>query len=52
MNNEGLEYEIQELGAGGDNMLLTFFFFFLCSSKATVKQAEASLWLTCTSFVT
>ena len=28
MNNEGLKYEIQELGAGGDSMLLTFFFFF------------------------
>lgn len=51
MNNEGLKYEIQELGAGGDSMLLTFFFFFY-SSIATVKQAEASLWLMCTSFVT
>lgn len=42
MNNEGLEYEIQELGAGGDNMLLTFFFFFFFVLLHSYCQAGRS----------
>lgn len=51
MNNEGLKYELQELGAIGDDMLLALFIY-LFFSVATVRQREARLWLTCTSCVT
>ena len=40
MNNEGLKYELQELGAVGDNMLLDFLLHSYCQAGRSQPVAD------------